>query len=410
MTTGPPSEVYDPLGAHAQDPYEFYALARHQQPIFFYPELAAWVVTRHDDVRAVLRDAETFSSANSLRPVAQPDPAVYAEFAKGYPMAPEAVNSDGAAHRRLRRPFADGLAADQVRAVEPYIRQRAGELVNAFADDGHAELMGQLAVPLPLAVIGRLFGLDPADMPLVHAGSLGILVLVSARSASAEQVAAARHVVALQRLLASYLRRRAEPGEDLDLISRTVAGLAPAAGQLTFDQEAELVESLFGTLLAGHTTTSNLLGNGVRQLLSHPEQWALLRSQPELLDGAVEEIARYDTSVQAQFRVTTRPVTLAGQELPSGAEVLVLFGSANRDPALVDRPEVFDITRPPSRHLAFGFGAHSCAGAQLARAELRIALATLVDRLPELRLAEAQTVTIAPSLRLRGPTALQVEW
>jgi cytochrome P450 len=410
MTTSQPlGERYDPLGAHAQDPYAFYALARRQQPVFFYPELAVWVVTRYDDVRVVLRDTETFSSANSLRPVANPDPAVYAELAKGYPMAPESVSSDGAAHRRLRAPFADGLGVDQVRALEPYIRQRAGELVDAFAADGHAELMGQFAVPLPMDVLGQLFGLAPADMPLVHAGSLGILALVSARAAGAEQVAVARGVVELQQLLAGYVgRRRAAPGEDL--ISRAVAELAPAAGWLTFAQEAELVESLFGTLLAGHITTSNLLGNGVWHLLSHPEQWALLRHRPELLDGAVEEIARYDTSVQAQFRVTTRPVALAGQELPSGAQVLVLFGSANRDPALVDRPEVFDITRPPSRHLAFGFGAHFCAGAQLARAELRIALATLADRLPGLRLAEAQQVTIAPSLRQRGPTALHVEW
>jgi cytochrome P450 len=410
MTTSQPlGERYDPLGAHAQDPYEFYALARRQQPVFFYAKLDAWVVTRYDDVRAVLRDAETFSSANSLRPVAEPDPAVYAEFAKGYPMVPESVSSDGAAHRRLRAPFADGLGVDQVRALEPYIRQRAGELVDAFAADGHAELMGQFAAPLPMDVLGQLFGLAPADMPLVHAGSLGMPVLVSARAASAEQVAAARRVVELQQLLAGYIdRRRAAPGEDL--ISRAVAELAPAAGQLTFDQQAELVESLFGALLAGHTTVSGLLGNGMWHLLSHPEQWALLRRRPELLDGAVEEIARYDTSVPAQFRVTTRPVTLGGQALPSGAEVLVLFGSANRDSALVDRPEVFDITRPPSRHLAFGIGAHYCAGAQLARAELRIALVTLSDRLPGLRLSDAHPVAIAPSLRLRGPTTLPVVW
>jgi cytochrome P450 len=247
-------------------------------------------------------------------------------------------------------------------------------------------------------------------MPLAHAGSLGMPVFVSAHASGAEQQAAARKVVALQQLLARYLRqRRAQPGDDL--ISRAIAELAPMAGQLTFDQEAELVESLFGTLLAGHLTTSGLLGNGVWHLLSHPEQWALLCQRPELLDGAVEEIARYDTSVQAQFRVTTRPVNLAGTALPEGAEVLVLFGSANRDNALVDRPEVFDLTRPPSKHLTFGLGVHYCAGAQLARVELRIALATLVERLPTLRLAaDAAPVTIAPSLRLRGPTALEVAW
>lgn len=193
MTTSPTlGEDYDPLGAHAQDPYAFYALARQQQPVFFYPELAAWVVTRYNDVRAVLRDAETFSSANSLRPVAKPDPAVFAEFAKGFPMVPEAVTSDGAAHRRLRRPFADGLGPDQVRAVEPFIRQRAGELVDVFAGDGHAELMRQYADPLPLDAIGRLFNLQPADLPVVHAGSLGMVVLGSARATGEQQVEARR--------------------------------------------------------------------------------------------------------------------------------------------------------------------------------------------------------------------------
>jgi cytochrome P450 len=410
MTTGQSlGERYDPLGVHAQDPYEFYALARQQQPVFFHPALGAWVVTRYDDVRAVLRDAETFSSTNSLRPVAQPDPRVFAEFAKGYPMAPEAVNTDGATHRRLRSPFASGLAADEIRTVERHIRQRTAELLDAFAGDGRAELIGQFADPLPLAVIGHLFGLDPADMPTVHAGSHGMLMLGSAHGSGEEQVAAARQIVALQQLLAGYIRRRrAEPGEDL--ISRMLGELAPAEGQLTFDQEAELVESLFGTLLAGHTTTSDLLGNGIWHLLTHREQWELLCARAELIPGAVEEIARYDTSVQAQFRVTTRPVTLAGQALPEGAEVLVLFGSANRDEALVERAEAFDITRPPSRHLTFGFGVHFCAGAHLARAEMRIALQALTERLPGLRLADGRQVTIAPSLRLRGPRALHVVW
>jgi cytochrome P450 len=189
-----------------------------------------------------------------------------------------------------------------------------------------------------------------------------------------------------------------------------VQALAPGTAELTLDQRGELVSNLQNLLIAGHLTTTALIGTAVLHLLRHRAQWELLCTRPELIPAAVEEAARYDTAVQGFRRITTRPVTLAGTHLPAGAEVFVAFGSANRDEASYDRPDVFDITRTPTRHLAFGHGLHACPGAQLAREQVRITLETLTRRLPALRLAADQPVTMLPTLIHRSPQQLVLTW
>jgi len=401
--------AFDPAAPGFQDAHALYARARREEPIFFAPALGAWVVTRHDDVREVLGQPDVFSSANSLRTMVDIAPSALAEMRRGFPPGQGVLNADGDAHRRYRAPVARRLSPERVDAFEPFIRQQAGALVDAFAADGRADLVAQYALPLPPQVIARVLGLDDVHIESAVWWSRQTNFLLFTSMPEEEQVAAARDYVAFQRLLDGYVdRRRARPRDDL--MSDVVAALAPGAGPLTFEQRAELIWNLVGIFVAGHVTTTALLGNGLLHLLADRPQWELLCRRPELIRGAATEMARYDSPVHGFLRLTTRQVRLAGVEMEPGTEVLALFASANRDESHLDGADHFDITREPRRHLAFGFGVHLCAGIHLAQREVEVALETLTTRLPSLRLEPGPTPPVNPGLTHRGVRSLHVTW
>jgi cytochrome P450 len=406
-------DLYDPLGSHLDDPYPFYARARRAERLFFSPVLNTWVVTRLADVQKVLRDADTYSSANALRPFSPPSPEVYAELAKEHaPVVATYITMNGAAHRRLRGPSAAGFSPERVVAAEPYITERATDLIDAFAKAGRADFMACYANRLPVDVICHLVGFPPEEATMVGDESRRAASLAMGHrfGSDDEQLEAARSWIRFQRLIARHVNdRRAAPRDDL--ISKLIAAHAPDAGPLTAEQEMTLVGLVRGVTLPGHITTSALLGNGLLRLLSHPEQWRLLCQQPDLAPNAVEEIARYDTPTHIFLRVTTRDTELAEQHLPAGAEVALWLAAANRDETAFDRAEEFDITRPAqSQHVVFGHGAHYCLGAGLARRQIEISLRVLTARLPGMRLAPDQQIRFRRSLSHRGPLSLQVEW
>ncbi|MFI6492075.1 cytochrome P450 [Streptomyces sp. NPDC050564] len=402
-------ELHGRLDALQRDPYPHYARARRTDQLVHVPELDAWLVTRDADVREVLRRSEDFSSANALRPDVLPSPAALAVLGGGFGGRPVVVTADGARHQELRAPIVRGLSSARVAAVLPYAAERAAALVDAFAKDGRVELMSGYARRLPGEVIGRIVGLNPGDVAAVVHGGHRAEELLFRPLDEDEQVAAAQDVVTMQHILDGLIReRRARPREDL--ATELIASLAPGDGELTLDQRHELVAHLQNLLLAGHLTTTALIGSTVLHLLRHPRQWALLRAERDRIPAALEEAARYDTALQGFRRVTTRAVTLAGTELPEGSSVFVAFGAANRDGARHSRPDEFDITREPGRHLAFGFGVHACPGAQLAREQLRITLELLTRRLPDLRLAANQPVTMRPTMIHRSPETLHLDW
>ena len=321
------------------------------------------------------------------------------------------VSSDGNAHRRYRAPLNRGLSSGRIAAVLPYAREAARELVDAFAADGSAELVQAYARRLPGMVIGRLIGLDPADVPSAVHGGYRAEELLFRPLSPPEQVAAAEDVVALQHLLDGYVRdRRVHPREDL--CSDLVAALAPGEGELTLEQRHELVANLQNLLIAGFLTTSALISTALLHLLTDREQWLLLCSDPTLIGSAVEECARFDTAIQAFRRVTTRPVTLAGTKLPAGATVLVAYASANRDERRHARPDRFDIRRPEDRrHLAFGHGPHNCPGSRLARAQLQLTLELFTRTLPGMRLDHRHPLaSMRPTLIHRSPECVYVTW
>ncbi|MET9956772.1 cytochrome P450 [Streptomyces sp. NPDC006339] len=405
------------LDALQRDPYPLYARARRTPGLTYVPTLDAWLVSRDADIREVLLRPQDFSSAQALRPDVRPAPAALAVLGGGFAPRPTVVSTDGPAHRRHRAPLNSGLSAARVAALTPYVTHQAETLAEAFADTitahGHADLMAHYARVLPGAVIGRLLGLDPADVPAAVHGSYSAERLLFRPLPEDEQITAAQDVLALQHLLDRYARDRRDRPRD-DLVTALVTALAPDSGLgpgprgLTEDQRCELVANLQNLLIAGHLTTTALIGTTVLHLLRHRDQWELLCDRPELIPAAVEEAARYDSAVQGFRRTTTRPVTLAGTELPAGAVLFLAYGSANRDPARHRDPDTFDITRPPPRprHLAFGHGPHGCPGSRLARVQLHATLGALTRLLPDLRPLDDRPAPMRPTLIHRSPEEL----
>jgi hypothetical protein len=225
-----------------------------------------------------------------------------------------------------------------------------------------------------------------------------------------EQVEAAQAWVRSQQLIGRYVTdRRAGPRDDL--ISQAIGAYAPHDAELSEDEEAEVVGAIFGVTLAGHITPAAMIGDGVRRLLEQPQQWRLLCDWPGLIPNAVEEIARFCTPEHIFLRQATRDTTLAGQDLPAGAEVAVWLAAANRDETAFDHPDEFDITRTRRiGHVAFGHGPHFCIGVALARLESEISLRILTERFPNLHLVPGQPAISRPSLAHRGPIAVPVTW
>ncbi|MFP3990467.1 cytochrome P450 [Streptomyces sp. E11-3] len=401
--------THQALDSLQRDPYPVYARARATEGLTFVPELDAWLVSRYAEVREVLRRPEDFSSAVALRPDVRLVPEARAVLRAGPGGGPVVVAADGAAHQRLRAPLLRGLSPARVADARGFVTERVTALVDGFAGDGRADLMADFAARLPGGVIGHLLGLSPEETAVAVHGSRRAEQLMFRPLPADEQVRAARDVVAAQEVFAAHaVRRWADPGTDLT--SEMVRALAPDGPEPSGERLAEIVSNLHNLLLAGHLTTTALLGTALHRLLWRRKRWEALCADPESVPAVVAEALRWGSPVQGFRRVTTRPVTLAGTKLPEGTTVFLSYAAANRDPALTSDPDTFDPTRGPTRHLAFGHGAHGCPGAGLAREELRIALTTLARRLPSLRLAPGARVEMLPTLIHWSPRALPVVW
>jgi cytochrome P450 len=394
--------------AFYRDPYPLYAEARRTRGLTFVPELDAWLVSRREDVREVLSKPEQFSSAGALRPDYLPGKAALSELIKGFGGRQAVLGADGDAHRRLRRPLTRGLSPARVAAALPFVTDRAEALIGSFAGDGQVEWMDAYARPLPADVIGHLIGLDPADVPGAIRGAQQAESLLFTELAEAGQVEAAKEIVTLQHLLDGYVRARRRAPRD-DLFTEMVRGLAPGSEDLTLDQRREIVSNVQNLLLAGHLTTTALLGTVMLNLLSDRRQWALLCEQPQLIPAAIEEAARFEAPIQGFRRTVTTDVTLGETELHADDVIFISFGSAGRDADADLRPDEFDISRQAFRHLSFGHGPHGCPGSQIAKEQVRITLEILIRDLPGLRLARTD-VTMVPTLIHRSPEKLFLAW
>ncbi len=403
MKTNILGAVFDPF---TEDPYPYYSQVRREDPITFCPELDAWLVARYEDIQYILLHPDAFSSRNTLSSPVKFYPQTLEELVKGYLPVPIVLNTDGADHTRFRVPLMKVFAPARIKALEPFIRKIASRLIDAFIQDQRADIVSQFAYPFALEVVLTLLGIPSQDIEQTRKWSHDWLMLMSVQLDEERQAAYARSTVAFQHYLANLIaERRSDPRDDL--ITTLPLASAPNVEPLT---ENELVIMLQGLILAGHESTTNMIGTGLLLLLERPERWQKLCKHPECIPGTVEEILRFDAPIQMFARVTTREVNVGGVTLPEDTSLLLLYGSGNRDEAVFANAEEFQLQRTPNHHLAFGHGVHFCVGAALARLEGRIAFELLCQRLPSLRLVPRQKLMHIPTLLFRGYDRLEVEW
>ncbi len=392
------------------NPYSFYATYRESDPVHWGtpPEPQApgcWYIMRHDDARLVLDDPRFCVEITRAIP-AEYLPPVPPPFKPFFDMTGDwLIFRDPPDHTRLRKLVGGALTRKQVEQMEPRIREIARELLERTGDAPSLDVIGDYAASLPVVVIAELLGMPIDNREELHRWSKAILAGINLRQSDEaprilqEATQAAEDFSAhLRELIAE---RRRHPDERL--MSKLIE-VADAGEKLN---DRELVATCIMLFFAGHETTVNLIGNGVLALLQNPEQLRMLRRQPELINVAVEELARYDSPGQMTFRFALEDVELRGKRISRGEPIAVVIGSANRDPNVFNDPDTLDITRQPNPHLAYGAGRHGCLGAGLARIEARVAIPTLLDRMPEMELLR-DTQEWSPSIGLRGLSALPV--
>jgi cytochrome P450 len=397
---------FDPFSAaYVADPYPFLADARRAAPAFFSPELDHWVVTRYDDIREILVTPSRFSAANALAPFTPPCPAAAAALSDFGAVATLA-NADPPAHTRVRRMVNSAFTPRRVAAMEPLVR----DVVVRFCDErlrsGSADIIRDFAWELPVIVLFSILGAPAEDVALVKEGAGNRVAITYGRPSDEEQVRAAEGLTAFWHYAQALVDDRTRNPRD-DFTTDLVHARDAEGNGLTVAEASTITLNL---LTAGHETTTNLLGNALRRLLENRGAWEQLCADPSLAPNAVEEVLRLDSSLIAWRRRTIEPVDISGVAVPESANLLLMLGAANRDPAKFPDPDTFDIRRANAhQHLSFGHGPHFCLGAPLARLEARVALEELSARLPSLRLVD-EPLEFVPNISFRGPVSLPVAW
>ncbi len=395
---------FDPLGPEfLQDPYPMLAAAREQAPVFHAPSLDMWVVTRHADIDAIFRDPETFSAAIAQDPIFPLSAATREVLAHGFRAGATMSNCDPPKHTRIRRFNMKTFSARRIAVLEPQVRARADELLDQLLAEPEFDLVAGLTFPLPAYMIFTFIGFPAADAELLKGWCGNRTQFSWGRPTEDEQLAIARNMVSYWQYCERFIDERlAAPRDDFasDLVRIHLAD----PEQLTRD---EIIGVVYGLSFAGHETTTNLTSNAARRLLENRAQWEAICADPSLIPNAVEEVLRFDTSVIAWRRITTRPVEIGGVQVPAGTRLLLSLAAANHDPARFAEPGSFDVRRENAReHLAFGKGIHFCLGAPLARIEVRTVLELLCSRAPDLELVPGQEFTFPANVSFRGPERL----
>lgn len=400
--------TYDLYGPEFRaDPHATFARMRERDPVLCQPgldgETMIWFITRHADAAAVLLDDERFVRDPRL---ALTDDEL---AARDLPPAVDLIdnhmlNRDGEDHRRLRRLVTTAFTPKMVEQLRPRIQTIADELLDAVESGGEMDLSAEYAFPLPITVIAEMLGIPGADHARFQEWSDAIITPVLDGEGLERFNELMGGFVAY--LTDFFAARRADSRDDL------VSALLAARDEGDALSEAELFGTVVLLIVAGHETTVGLIGNAVVNLLANPDQLELLRADPSLLPGAIEEVLRYEGPVERTLnRWAATDVELGGQTIRRGELVIAILGSADRDPTRYPEPDRLDVCRADTRHLAFGRGSHYCLGAPLARLETEIALETLFRRLPGLRLAvEPDELEWRPTPGFRRVTALPVAW
>ncbi len=403
VTTEP---LFNPLSPEfIRDPYPVYARLRTTDPVHVTVH-GAFLASRHAEVSLVLRD-KRFGKDFVERSKRRYSPKIMDEpiFRS---MSHWMLQQDPPDHTRLRGLVVTAFTARRIEDMRSRIQQVVDQTIDAVIARGHMDLIEDFAFRLPVTIICDMLGIPEEHREMFHKGSRDGGRILDPVPLTPQEIAQANATDTMSKMYFEQLfeLRRKNPGDDL---TTQLVQAEEDGNKLTNEELTANIILLFG---AGHETTVNLIGNGLLALHRNPDQLALLRADPSLITNAIEEFLRYDSSVQLTGRVALEDIDdLGGKKIPKGESVLCLLGSANRDPAVYpDDPERLDIRRPNVRPLSFGGGIHHCLGAQLARIEAEIAIATLLRRIPELRLDDAEHPEWRPTFVLRGLKRLPASW
>jgi len=392
---------HDEFALFRDNPYPWYAHLRDHAPLHW-STLASGapvlLVTRYQDVLAILKDARFGKDIFNARPMPWWQRAIFGRI-----NASNMLKSDPPTHTRLRRMASGIFHARQIAQLRPHITQIAHQLVDNVVAQGEMDFMRDFALPLPITVITEMLAIPSRDHALFHHWSNAIIV---SGILSGERLWAGREMVQLSTYMRRLItQRRRHPGDDV--ISQLIA----AEHDGTRLSQLELVTTTILLLIAGHETTVNLLGNGLLALLQHPTQLAQLQAHPEQIPGAVEELLRYANPVQLVNRYAREDVVYAGVAIPRGTQLQLVLAAANHDAHAFAQADVLDIDRDTGRHVAFSQGIHYCLGAPLARLEGEVAFGVVLARLNDIQLAcDVTDLRWRPTRELRGLSALPIRY
>ncbi|MBC6467982.1 cytochrome P450 [Actinomadura alba] len=396
--------AYDPWSPEfVADPYPVFAALREENPVFYHEPTRQWVISRYEDVSSLLRSrllGRSYlhtASHEEFGQLAEP------EFLRPFWDLIRAgmLDVEPPAHTRLRRLVAKAFTPRMVEGMRPTVRRLAEELAGSLVAGGGGDLLAEVAEPLPVTVIAEMLGVPESDRHLLRPWSADICGMYELNPSEEAQRTAVRAASEFSAYLRDLAReRRRAPREDL------ISALAQVADEGDRLTEDELVGTCVLLLNAGHEATVNSTGNAWWSLLRNPAELDRLRADHALIPSAVEELLRYDTAAPMFERWVLEDISVAGVDIPRGAEVALQFASANRDPSVFTEPNRLDLARTPNPHISFGLGIHFCLGAPLARIELAESFGALLRLAPGLSLAAEPTWK--PGFVLRGLKALDV--
>ena len=387
------------------DPFPFYARLRAEAPVFRARAPRGqrpWLITRHDDVLAVLKDDRRF--VKDMKAAMSPEqlrraPKVPALFSA---LNRNLLSLDGADHDRLKVLVHKAFTPRMVEGMVSVTQTVTNAALDRAQRAGQMDLITDFALQVPLSIIGRILGVPEEENPKFNRGMKAFIAI-----GSGPNPLLIPPLLSFMTYLRGLIRsRRRQPRDDL------ISALVEAQEQNDQLTDDEILAMVFLLLSAGHETTVNLIGSGMLALLQHPDELERLRSEPALIKPAVEELVRFVVPAEtASQRYTTEDVTLSDVTIPRGELVLAVIASANRDPQVFEHPDTLDLGRSPNRHLSFGQGMHYCLGAPLSRMEAQIAIGTLLRRAPGLRLSiPAEQLRWRSSFIVRGLESLPVTW
>ena len=395
--------------SYLSNPYPELERLREEHPVFYSAKLRFLVLTRMEDLIEVFRDHDAYSSANVQDPVF-PICDRAAEVLAAEDFNPVAVmsNRQQPDHTRIRKYTRDGFSNRRMNSLEPYIRKRSNELVDAMiSNGGPIDFVRSFGHPLPGQTIFRFIGFDESDDEQIMAWTGNRLAFTWGKPNEDEQVEIARKMLGYWRYCREFVAGRRENRTD-DLTSELITAHEANPDDLTY-REVESI--IYGHSFAGHEIVSNFLSNSLLCLLPRRDDWNALCADSSLIPNALEEVLRIDSPQTSWRRVTNMDTSIAGATIPAGTQVFLSLGAANHQPSLFQAPTDFDIKRSNARkHISFGHGIHFCLGARLARLEASIAIETLTERLPNLRLVENCDLEYSANITFRGPKELIVEW